>query len=108
MFVAHLWDTYPYHIYSVEYQEEHDKAPPSGQTRRAYRCQDCQEILFVLSQFGTTPKETYPCVFCRHGRMQRYFGNMSGRDVAINYGFRENRYSNERDSNIAKFQFQNL
>ncbi len=38
--------------------------------------------------------------------LHRYFGNM--RDVSINYGFRESKYYNPTDENIARYQFTHL
>lgn len=72
-------------------------------TRRDYRCPSCHYV--VEKQVGLT-EETH--VHCPQdgALMQRYFGTT--RDLPINFGYRENRYSTDTDARIAQYQFENL
>ena len=66
-----------------------------------FRCPNCLHVEEIKGSVGValSPK----CPKCQ-SEMKRYFASMG----PVNYGFREHKYGNETDRNIAKFQFENL
>ena len=68
-----------------------------------YRCPDCKEIWEV----SRSMKDESPILCPSCGSVSfAWFGRMN--DIAFNFGFRPDRYSNKVDSDIAKYQFRHL
>jgi phage FluMu protein Com len=72
-------------------------------TRIDLQCPRCRRIQEITKKLGETPLVW--CPSCKEP-MQVYFGSLGA--IPINYGFRPERYSNQVDRDIAKFQFTNL
>lgn len=71
-------------------------------------CPGCgYEALDVQSPIGTIPTQTCPTCTPTHA-LRTTYKYRRGTSQKINFGFREARYSNETDSNIAKYQFEHL
>ena len=70
------------------------------------QCPTCgYEEQNVALPFGVTPEKSCPkCAVST--TMRQTFKHRN--EVIINFGFREHMYGSKTDSDIAKFQFQNL
>lgn len=68
-----------------------------------FRCPKCFHDEEIKGAVGAPLSPT--CPKCQ-SEMTRYFGG--GQQGLVNYGYREHRYDNETDRNIAKFQFEHL
>ena len=72
-------------------------------TRVDYRCPKCGHIEEIIKQLKDQPQVVCPTC-CEP--MSAYFGHWN--DMAINYGFRPDRYPTDTDRRIAQYQFTHL
>jgi len=74
------------------------------------RCPSCGYSEEVQGPLGQVPQKYCPNFFVHSSvqsfLMEVYHGRRGG--VPINFGFRESRYANKTDENIAKYQFEHL